>query len=48
MTWVVWRQHRNQAYLAAAALAAFAVLLLITGREMASVPGRPHQLLRQP
>jgi hypothetical protein len=36
MTWVIWRQHRNQAYLAAAALAAFAVLLLITGREMAS------------
>jgi hypothetical protein len=36
MTWVVWRQHRNQAYLAATALAAFAVLLLITGREMAS------------
>lgn len=36
MTWVVWRQHRNQAYLAAASFAAFAVLLLITGREMAS------------
>jgi hypothetical protein len=36
MTWLVWRQHRNQAYLAAAALAAFAVLLLITGRQMAS------------
>jgi len=36
MTWVVWRQHRNQAYIAAAALAAFAVLMLITGREMAS------------
>ena len=36
MTWLVWRQHRNQAYLAAAALAAFAVLFLITGRQMAS------------
>jgi hypothetical protein len=36
MTWLVWRQHRNQAYLAAAALAAFAVLLLVTGWQMAS------------
>jgi hypothetical protein len=36
MTWVVWRQYRNQAYCAAAALAAFAVLLLVTGRQMAS------------
>jgi hypothetical protein len=36
MTWVVWRQHRNQAYLAAAAVAAFAVLMLITGQQMAS------------
>jgi hypothetical protein len=36
MTWLVWRQHRNQAYIAAAALAAFAVLLLITGHQMAS------------
>jgi hypothetical protein len=36
MTWVVWRQHRNQAYRAAVALAAFAVLLLVTGRQMAS------------
>ena len=36
MTWLVWRQHRNQAYLAAAALAAFAVVLLVTGRQMAS------------
>lgn len=36
MTWLVWRQHRNQAYLAAAAFAAFAVLLLVTGRQMAS------------
>jgi ABC-type transport system involved in multi-copper enzyme maturation permease subunit len=36
MTWLVWRQHRNQAYLAAAALAAFAVVMLITGLQMAS------------
>jgi hypothetical protein len=36
MTWLVWRQHRNQAYLAAAALATFAVVLLVTGRQMAS------------
>jgi len=36
MTWLVWRQHRNQAYVAAAVLAAFAVLLLVTGRQMAS------------
>jgi hypothetical protein len=36
MTWLVWRQHRTQAYIAAAALAAFAVLLLITGSQMAS------------
>jgi hypothetical protein len=36
MTWLVWRQHRNQAYFAAAALALFAVLMLGTGRQMAS------------
>jgi hypothetical protein len=36
MSWVVWRQHRNQAYIAAAALAAFAVLMLVTGLQMAS------------
>ena len=36
MTWLAWRQHRNQAYRAAAALAVFAVLLLVTGRQMAS------------
>ncbi len=36
MTWLVWRQHRNQAYRAAAALAAFAILLLVTGRQMAT------------
>ncbi len=36
MTWVVWRQHRYQAYYGVAALAAFAVLMLITGVQMAS------------
>jgi hypothetical protein len=36
VTWLVWRQHRNQAYRAAAVLAAFAVLLVITGRQMAA------------
>jgi hypothetical protein len=36
MTWLVWRQHRNQAYFAAAALAAFAIVLLVTGTQMAS------------
>ncbi len=36
MTWLVWRQHRNQAYIAAAVLAALAVLLLVSGRQMAS------------
>ena len=36
MTWLVWRQHRNQAYFAAAFLALFAVLFLVTGRQMAS------------
>jgi hypothetical protein len=36
MTWVVWRQHRVQAYFAVAALAAFAVLMLVTGLQMAS------------
>jgi ABC-type transport system involved in multi-copper enzyme maturation permease subunit len=36
MIWLVWRQHRSQVYFAAAALAAFAVLLLVTGLQMAS------------
>jgi hypothetical protein len=36
MTWLVWRQHRNQTYFAAAALALFAVVLLVTGVQMAS------------
>ena len=36
MTWLVWRQHRAQLYVAAAALAALTVLLLVTGLQMAS------------
>jgi hypothetical protein len=36
MTWLAWRQHRGQVYVAAGALAAFAVLLLFTGLPMAS------------
>ncbi len=36
MTWVVWRMHRTPLIVAAVALAAFAVLLLITGLQMAS------------
>jgi hypothetical protein len=36
MTWLVWRQHRVQFTLGAALLAALAVLLVITGLQMAS------------
>ncbi len=36
MTWVVWRMHRAPVIAAAAALAAFAVLLLITGLQSAT------------
>ena len=36
MTWLVWRQHRAQFCVGAALLAALAVLLLITGLQMAS------------
>ena len=36
MNHLVWRLHRNQAYFAAAALAALAVILLITGINMAN------------
>jgi hypothetical protein len=35
MTWLVWRQHRVQFYLGAALLAAFAVLIVITGVQLA-------------
>src|SRR5215469_16642943 len=33
MTWVIWRQYRGTAAIAGAILAAFAVLLLITGLQ---------------
>jgi ABC-2 family transporter protein len=36
MTWLVWRQYRLQAAIAGGLLAAFAVLLLVTGVQMAS------------
>jgi hypothetical protein len=36
MSWLVWRLHRTQLYIAAALLAAFTVLLLVTGLQMAS------------
>jgi hypothetical protein len=36
MTWLVWRLHRTQLYIAAGLLAALTVLLLITGLQMAS------------
>jgi hypothetical protein len=36
MTWLVWRQHRIQFLVGAALLAALAVLLVITGMQMAS------------
>ncbi|HET7015395.1 MAG TPA: hypothetical protein VFI65_15870 [Streptosporangiaceae bacterium] len=36
MTWVTWRMHRTPVLAAAAALAAFAVLLLVTGLQISS------------
>jgi hypothetical protein len=36
MTWLTWRQHRIQLLTGAAILAVFAVLLLVTGLQMAS------------
>jgi hypothetical protein len=35
MTWLLWRQHRSQAAVAAAALTLFAIAVLITGVQMA-------------
>jgi len=35
MTWLVWRQHRIQFYVGAALLAAFAVIIVITGFQVA-------------
>jgi hypothetical protein len=36
MTWLIWRQYRIQAYLGAAVLVAFAILIIVTGLQMAS------------
>lgn len=36
MSWVVWRQYRLQAAIAAALLAAFAAMMLVTGLQVAS------------
>ena len=36
MTWLVWRQYRWQAAIAAVLLAAFAAVLIVTGLRMAS------------
>jgi hypothetical protein len=36
MTWLVWRLHRTQLYIAAALLAALTILLVVTGLQMAS------------
>jgi ABC-type transport system involved in multi-copper enzyme maturation permease subunit len=36
MTWLTWRQYRAQAAIAAALLAAFAAVLVVTGLQMAS------------
>ncbi len=36
MTWLIWRQHRNQAALATISLAALVLILAITGVHMAS------------
>ncbi len=36
MTWLLWRQYRLQAAIAAGLLAVFALLLLVTGVQMAS------------
>ena len=36
VTWVIWRQHRNQALVAAVALGVLVVLLAITGVHMAA------------
>jgi ABC-2 family transporter protein len=37
MTWVTWRQHRNQALYGLGALAVLSLVLLVTGLHMASV-----------
>ena len=34
MTWLVWRQHRIQYLIGAALLAAFAVMIVVTGTQV--------------
>ena len=36
MIWLTWRQHRAEAFVVAAALALLALVLILTGREMAA------------
>ena len=48
MTWLTWRQYRFQLYVAAALLAAFAVVILITGRQMPPAPRQRRRLRRGP
>ena len=37
MTWVLWRQHRSQAALAAAALTALVIVLAVTSTKIGRV-----------
>jgi hypothetical protein len=37
MTWLIWRQHRTQAFITGIAIALFAVAVLLTGVHMANV-----------
>ncbi len=37
MIWLTWRQFRTQAVVVAAALAAFAILLLVTGPHLVTL-----------
>ena len=58
MTWLVWRQHRQQALAAVVALLAVALLLVPTGRQMRAafddlglrscLPGADHSELVAP
>ena len=36
MTWLVWRQHRAQYLVGAALLAAFAVMIVVTGEQVSN------------
>ena len=49
MTWLTWRQFRAQAVTAAAALAAFAVLLAVIGPHLGQLVcrQRDHRLPRR-